>query len=77
MTPAAQTREVGERTAYTWRLTAEQALMLNDMLLRLQRQLGRPKLDRAEMLAALTGLANSNPAVFGALVAQLQSEQAS
>jgi hypothetical protein len=35
----------------------------------LQWQLGRPKLDRAEMLSALVALADENPGVFGALVA--------
>jgi hypothetical protein len=30
-----------------------------------------------EMLAALVGLAGENPAVFGALVARMQSEQTS
>lgn len=71
------TRPAGDRTAFTWRLTADQALALDDMMLRLKRQLGRPKLDRAEMLAALVALAADNPPVFGALVARLQAEQAS
>lgn len=65
------------RTAFTWRLTAEQALALDEMTLRLKRQLGRPKLDKAEMLAALVGLAGENPAIFGALVARMQNDQAS
>ena len=67
----------GERTAFTWRLTADQALMLDDMLLRIKRQLGMPKLGRAEMLAALAALANKNPAIFGALIAEIQEEQTS
>jgi hypothetical protein len=54
------------RTAYTWRLTADQALAMDDLMLRLKRELGRGKLDKAEMLAALVGLA-----------AQLQADQAS
>ena len=65
------------RTAFTWRLTADQALMMDEMTLRLKRQLGRAKLDKAEMLAALVGLAADNPGVFGALVAWMQTEQAS
>lgn len=70
-------RAAGGRTAFTWRLTADQALALDEMTLRLKRQLGRPKLDKAEMLAALVGLAGENPAIFGALVARMQSEQTS
>ena len=65
------------RTAFTWRLTADQALMLDDMMLRLKRQLGRPKLDRAEMLLALVALADESSGVFGALVARMQADQAS
>lgn len=76
-TPDARTRALGGRTAFTWRLTADQALTLDEMMLRLKRQLGRPKLDRAEMLSALVGLAGDNPGVFGALVARMQAEQTS
>ena len=65
------------RTAFTWRLTADQALLLDEMTLRLKRQLGRPKLDKAEMLASLVGLAADNAAVFGALVARMQADQTS
>jgi hypothetical protein len=65
------------RIAFTWRLTPAQAFTLDDMTLRLKRQLGRGKLDRSELLAALVGLADDNPAVFGALVARLQADQAS
>lgn len=69
-------RRAGDRTAFTWRLTADQALELDEMTLRLKRELGRPKLDKAEMLTALVGLAGENPAIFGALVARMQSGQA-
>jgi hypothetical protein len=60
------------RTAFTWRLTPDQALALDEMTLRLRRQLGRARLDKAEMLAELVGLAEDNPAIFGALVARMQ-----
>lgn len=70
-------RPGGGRTAFTWRLTADQALMMDEMTLRLKRQLGRSKLDKAEILVALVGLAADNPGVFGALVARMQAEQAS
>ena len=71
-TPPASARGTGSRTAFTWRLTADQALALDEMTLRLKRQLGRPKLDKAEMLPELVGLAEENPAIFGALVARMQ-----
>lgn len=60
------------RTAFTWRLTADRALALDEMTLRVKRQLGRAKLDKAEMLGELLGLAEDNPAVFGALIARMQ-----
>ena len=65
------------RTAFTWRLTADQAMALDAMMLRLKRELRQPKLDRAEMLTALVGLADGNPAVFGALVARIQEAKTS
>jgi len=43
------------------------------MTLRLKRQLGRAKLDKAEMLAELVALAEENSGVFGALVARMQT----
>jgi hypothetical protein len=69
-----QTPARERRTAFTWRLTAEQGMTLDTMMLRLKRELGRPKLDRSEMLTALVALADDNPAVFGALVARLQTD---
>lgn len=69
-----QSRVAGGRTAFTWRLTADQAFALDEMTLRLKRQLGRAKLDKAEMLAALVALAEENPGVFGALVARMQAD---
>jgi hypothetical protein len=65
--------EPKSRAAFTWRLTPEQSIAMDDMTLRLKRELGRAKLDRAEMLAALVELAADSPPVFGALVARLQS----
>jgi hypothetical protein len=77
VTPAGKASAPSGRTAFTWRLTADQALALDEMTLRLKRQLGRPKLDKAEMLAALVGLAEDNPAVFGALVARMDAAETS
>ena len=58
---------------FTWRLTAEEALAFDEMTLRLKCQLGRAKLDKAEILAARVGLAEDNQAVFGSLVARMES----
>lgn len=63
------------RTAFTWRLSASQALRLDELTFRLKRELGRAKLDRAEMLDALTALADDNLAVFGVLVARMQADR--
>jgi len=73
-TSPARPGATGGRTAFTWRLTADQALALDEMTLRLKRHLGRAKLDKAEMLAELVGLAGENSAVFGALVARMQEK---
>ena len=64
-----------ERAAFTWRRTPEQALTMDELAIRLKRELGRVKLDHAEILAALTGLAMESPAVFGALTARLQDQR--
>ena len=61
------------RTAFTWRLTAERVRAFDDLALRLRRELHRPKLDKAEVLAALVSLAEENTAVFGVLVAWMQA----
>jgi hypothetical protein len=76
-TPPAPAGSGGGRTAFTWRLTAEQALRMEDMMLRVKQQLGSPKVDRAEMLSALVALADENPGVFGALIARMQAERTS
>jgi hypothetical protein len=65
------------RAAYTWRLTPAQAVTMNELTTNLMRELGRAKLDRAELLAELVGQAADNPAVFAALVARMQAHQAS
>ena len=65
------------RRAFTWRLTVQQALMFDDLVLRLSRELDWPRLDKAEAPSALVGLAGENPAIFGALVARMQDNQAS
>jgi len=49
---------------------------MDEMTIRLKRQLGRPKLDHAEILAALVEIASDSPPVFGALVARLQQNDA-
>jgi hypothetical protein len=74
VTSVSRARPSGDRTAFTWRLTADQALTMDEMTLRLKRELGRPKLDKAEMLAALVALAAESPGVFGALIARMQAD---
>jgi len=61
-----------QRSAFTWRLTPEEANRLDELIIRLRGELGVARLDRATMLTALTALANESPAVFGALAARLQ-----
>ncbi len=62
------------RSAFTWRLTAQQAVTMDDVVNRLKLQLDRPGLDRAQMLSALVGLAAENPATFGALAMRLAQQ---
>lgn len=47
---------------------------MDELTIRLKRQLGRAKLDHSAILAELVSLAADNPAVFGALAARLQQE---
>jgi hypothetical protein len=61
-----------QRSAYTWRLTPEEANRLDGLVIRLRSELGIARMDRATMLSALTALAAESPAVFGALAARLQ-----
>ena len=65
--PAATTR-----TAYTWRRTADQVMTMDELMIKLKRELRRPKLDSAEVLSALVEMAADSPPVFGALVSRLQ-----
>lgn len=66
------TRAAGRRSAFTWRLTTEQALLLDGLQLRLRQDMGVPRIDRAEMLDALARIADESPGVYGALLARLQ-----
>src|SRR5690348_1767176 len=59
------------RSAFTWRLTAEQSARMDDVVTMLKRRLERPRVDRKDMLDALVGLAADNPTVFAALVARM------
>lgn len=65
------------RTAFTWRLTPQQAIALDGMLPRLRRELDLARLDRATMLADLVELTASNGAIFAALAAKLQELETS
>jgi hypothetical protein len=78
--PASRRRDVqtsapkgGERlSAFTWRLTTEQGLLLDGLQLRLRRDLDVPRINRADMLDALVRIADESPGVYGALLARLQ-----
>jgi hypothetical protein len=45
---------------------------MDELMIRLKRELRRPKLDSAEVLSALVEMAADSPPVFGALVSRLQ-----
>ena len=62
------------RIAFTWRLTPDEANQVDALVLRMRSDLGLARLDRATMLAALCRLAASNPAVYGAVLGQLQED---
>lgn len=61
----------GERIAFTWRLTPEQADQLDTLVLDLRRQLGRGRLGRAEMLQAMVDLVSERPDIQTDLVKRL------
>jgi hypothetical protein len=63
--------------AFTWRLDLHQADLLDSLTLKLRRELGISRLDKATWLDALVHLADENPAMFGALVARLSDVQTS
>jgi hypothetical protein len=60
------------RTAFTWRLTADRALTLDELMLRVRRDLVRPQLGKAEMLEGLLGLAEE-AWVFDLLVTAMRA----
>jgi hypothetical protein len=62
-----------KRAAFTWRRTPAEALAMDELAIRLKRELDRAKLDHAEILAALVEVASESPAVFGALAGKLQN----
>jgi hypothetical protein len=65
--------EEPKRAAFTWRRTPSEALAMDELAIRLKRELERAKLDHSEILAALVEVASESPAVFGALAGKLQS----
>jgi hypothetical protein len=68
------TTKDAERVAFTWRLTPDQVIEHDDLILRLRRELGRARLDKATVLDTLMTLAAENQAIHGALLAKLQEE---
>jgi len=71
-TPPAATRP--GRIAFTWRLTPDEANRIDGLVLRMRSDLGVARLDRATVLAALCHLADTNPAVYGAALGQIQDD---
>lgn len=63
--------------AFTWRLDADQAFLLDSLTLKLRQELRISRLDKATWLDALVSLADENPAIFGALVAKLADAESS
>ena len=61
-----------KRAAFTWRRTPAEALAMDELAIKLKRELERAKLDHSEILAALVEIATESPAVFGALAGKLQ-----
>jgi hypothetical protein len=59
------------RTAFTWRLAQDEAVLLDGLALRLRGDLGH-RLDRATWLIALCRLAADDPAIYAALRAELE-----
>lgn len=60
------------RTAFTWRLTPDEADRLDMLLLEVRRSLGVGRLDRAAMLQALVDLTSERQDVKADLTARLQ-----
>jgi hypothetical protein len=70
--PAAPAEPAAEkRSAYTWRLTAREALQLDSLVLELRSELGRGHLSRADVLGALVKIAASDKAVRTQLVERI------
>jgi hypothetical protein len=61
------------RIAFTLRLTPDQAEQLDTLVLRLRRQLGRARLDKAAVLLALVQAADASDEVRAAALSQLRA----
>jgi hypothetical protein len=72
-TPVSESVEVAARIAFTWRLTPGQADQLDSLVLRLRRQLGRGRLDKASVLLALVELADENDEIRAAILGRLKT----
>jgi len=59
------------RSAFTWRLTPDEAIRIDSLALRLRGDLGH-RLDRATMLSALCRMAATDPAIYAALLTELR-----
>ncbi|WP_203863750.1 hypothetical protein, partial [Planobispora rosea] len=66
--PATKAKKADDRTAFTWRLTPEQIEQHDELMLRIRKQTGQPRLDKATVLDALVTLAEQNQTTYRALI---------
>lgn len=60
-----------EKVAFTWRISLDQADLLDRWAMDLRRKLGRGRLDRSELLAAIVDEVSDRPDVLDAVEARL------
>lgn len=62
-----------DRVAFTWRISLDQADLLDGWAMDFRRKLGRGRLDRSELLAAIVDEVSGRPDVLEAVASRLQS----
>jgi predicted small metal-binding protein len=64
-----------ESIAYTWRITPDQADILDDLVRHVRKQLGLRKLDRPPVLDGLVTIATTNDEVRASLIRHLKENR--